>query len=71
LRRAAFILVVAALAVSCGRSKPVGLEPGPGDAGPEVGATGVLRACLDTPTALTRAPSGALPCDLIPPGLEL
>jgi hypothetical protein len=63
LRRAALLLALAALALSCGRSKPVG--------GPEIGTPGVLRACLETPTDLPRAPSGALPCDLLPPGLTL
>jgi hypothetical protein len=32
---------------------------------------GGLKPCLDRPTALERAPSGRLPCDLLPPGLSL
>ncbi|HEY6556118.1 MAG TPA: hypothetical protein VI072_02555 [Polyangiaceae bacterium] len=32
---------------------------------------GGLKPCLDRPTELERAPSGRLPCDLLPPGLSL
>jgi hypothetical protein len=31
---------------------------------------GGLKPCLDRPTELERAPSGRLPCDLLPPGLS-
>jgi hypothetical protein len=71
MRRIGLALGAAVLlaAVSCGRLKPS--SAGPGDAGAEAPAPGTLRACLDTPADLPRPPSGALPCDLIPPGLEL
>ena len=39
------------------------------DAGPDGG--GGLAACLDRPTDLARPPTGQLPCELIPPGLQL
>jgi hypothetical protein len=39
------------------------------EAGPEAG--GALVPCLDSPTDLPRAPSGRLPCELVPPGLRL
>ncbi|HYQ01555.1 MAG TPA: hypothetical protein VER96_22935 [Polyangiaceae bacterium] len=30
-----------------------------------------LSGCIERPDTLPRPPSGALPCDLIPPGLSL
>ena len=45
---------------------------GAGGAGGEGGAPpSSLAACLDAPDALPRPPSGALPCEYIPPGLVL
>ncbi len=38
------------------------------DAAPKPGA---LSACLARPGELPRPPSGALPCELLPPGLSL
>jgi hypothetical protein len=71
--------LIALAALSCGRSKPAGVDPsdgGPADtAGPADTGAEVLPAarggCLDRPDVLQRPPSGGLPCDLIPPGLEL
>jgi hypothetical protein len=57
-----------ALGASCGKSKPVGGDPT--DAGGGGKPTGLV-SCLDSPDQLTRAPSAALPCELIPPGLTL
>jgi hypothetical protein len=34
-------------------------------------ATPALAACLDMPDELPRPPAGRLPCELIPPGLQL
>lgn len=34
-------------------------------------APGRLTGCLDRPGQLATAPSGQLPCDLVPPGLTL
>jgi hypothetical protein len=56
-------LGMAALALTlagCGAKKPPAGAVGP-----------ALRACLDAPTTLPRPPSGTLPCELIPPDLEL
>jgi hypothetical protein len=60
-----------ALGVSCGRSKPVGVDADVGnDAGGD--ANQVLgKSCLDSPDQLTRPPTAGLPCELIPPGLAL
>lgn len=33
--------------------------------------TTALTGCLDTPNGLDRPPTGALPCDLVPPGVTL
>ncbi len=38
------------------------------DAAPDAGAA--LTPCLDHPDHLDRPPTGALPCDLLPPGLQ-
>lgn len=40
------------------------------DAASDAGRAG-WKACLDTPNALPSAPTGALPCQLVPPGLSL
>jgi hypothetical protein len=77
-RRGALAALLALAAVSCGRSKPVGMDPsdgGPADTGTaETGAEVAPTArggCLDRPDTLQRPPTAGLPCDLIPPGLEL
>ena len=38
------------------------------DATPDAAPT-ALAPCLDRPTDLPRPPTGALPCELLPPGL--
>lgn len=38
------------------------------DAAPDAGAA--LTPCLDHPDHLDRPPTAALPCDLLPPGLQ-
>ena len=57
-------LVLIALLAACGdnRKAPVG-----GDAGLPT----AKQACLDRPDVLPRPPTGALPCELLPPGLVL
>ena len=40
-------------------------------AGPADGGVVATSGCLDRPTALPRPPSGGLPCELIPPTLNL
>ena len=59
-------LVVLALLAACGDNRKA---PVAGDAG--VDAPAAKQACLDRPDDLPRAPSGALPCELLPPGLVL
>ncbi len=72
------LLLVAATLLGCGSS---GARPASGSAGQGgVGAPGTggqggaapgTQACLDRPTDLPRPPGSSLPCDLIPPGLQL
>jgi len=60
-------LVLIALLAGCGdNSKPAVVT---GDAG--VDASTTLTACLDRPDELPRAPTGQLPCELLPPGFEV
>lgn len=40
------------------------------DATPDA-APGRLTGCLDQPGTIPAAPNGQLPCDLVPPGLQL
>ena len=40
------------------------------DAPPDA-APGHLTGCLDRPGTIPAAPNGALPCELVPPGLQL
>lgn len=69
-RLTSFALALAALAplaVSCGDNRPPATPDDGGiDAAPEA-----LAPCLDRPTDLARPPNGALPCELLPPGLVL
>jgi hypothetical protein len=58
-------LVLIALLAACGDNRKA---PVAGDAGNHPTAK---KACLDRPDELPRAPTGALPCELLPPGLEL
>lgn len=55
------------LVVACGDNlKPMTT----GDAGVDA-VVQPLAPCLDRPTDLATPPTGALPCELLPPGLEL
>jgi hypothetical protein len=59
-----FLIVVA---TACGDNRPKDAPGSPADdAG--IDAPGAVGACLDRPTDLPRAPSGQLPCELLPPG---
>ena len=58
MRALAFTLLLAA----CGDNT----KPALGDAGP--GDASALAPCLAKPTDLARPPTGALPCELLPPG---
>ncbi len=40
----------------------------PKDAAPADAADPALAPCLERPTDLPRPPTGALPCELLPPG---
>jgi hypothetical protein len=61
------ILLLAALA-ACGDN----IKPSTRDGGLDGAVdapSGRLTGCLDLPDQLPAAPTGQLPCDLIPPGL--
>jgi hypothetical protein len=58
-------LVLIAL-LACGDNKSVAIT---GDAG--VDASSAKQACVDRPDDLPLPPTGSLPCELLPPGLEL
>ena len=71
-------LSLAALLVSaaCGNNKTGATVVPDGGGTPDGSAdqttdAAPLRARLEAPTLLPRPPQGALPCDLIPPGLVL
>jgi hypothetical protein len=65
------IFVMAMIVTACGdnaaapRDAPDGTPIDAGIDGPR--ATG---ACLDRPDEIARAPSGSLPCELLPPGFS-
>ena len=59
------LVACAWLAAACGDNHQVPPAPPPEDAGIDAAA---LAPCLDRPTDLPRAPTGALPCELLPPG---
>ena len=60
------LIVIAVLFAACGdNKKPAATQ----DAGAD--ASTATKACLDRPDELPRAPTGTLPCELLPPGLEL
>ena len=57
-------------AAGTGGTPGAGLGGTVGAGGPGAG-TGALASCLDVPGGLPAPPSGTLPCELIPPGLQL
>jgi hypothetical protein len=60
---------VAALACACGDNRAA---PGADhDAGVDAAPPTALGACLDRPTELATAPTGGLPCELVPPALGM
>jgi hypothetical protein len=59
-------IIVCALLAACGDDNKSMSH----DAGIDAAEPGKLTGCLDTPS-VPLAPNGQLPCDLIPPGLEL
>ena len=63
------LFIAAVMAAACGDNKAAP-DPAPGDdAGIDAPAGPSARtACLDRPTELSTAPTGALPCELLPPG---
>jgi hypothetical protein len=62
------VFLLVALAAGCGDNvKP----KAPDDGGVDATTPDALQPygpCLDRPTDLPRPPSGALPCELLPPG---
>lgn len=65
-------LLAAALLIGCGdNTHPETPEPGPTPDAPSPDGPPVtppLAPCLDRPTDLATPPTGALTCDLLPPG---
>lgn len=53
------------LAAACGDNTKASV---PDDAGPDAPDAAPVGACLDRPTDLPMPPTGALPCELLPPG---
>ena len=67
-----FLLCVL-LVAACGDNGKPGLheDAGPADAAPDSGGgSGRVLGCLDRPD-VAPAPAGQLPCDLVPPGVQL
>lgn len=56
------LVLAAASSAGCGKGES-NVTP---DAG--LGGAGAAGACLDSPLDLPRPPTGALPCELLPPG---
>ncbi|HSK00309.1 MAG TPA: hypothetical protein VK932_03670 [Kofleriaceae bacterium] len=52
------------LAAACGDNHETPKDAAPPDDGPDP----ALGPCLPRPTDLPRPPTGALPCELLPPG---
>ena len=65
------ILLLAALAACGDNIKPSTVEDAGIDSAVDAAPPGRLTGCLDRPGQLPTAPSGQLPCDLVPPGLTL
>ncbi|CAN5822614.1 hypothetical protein BH11MYX3_BH11MYX3_45700 [soil metagenome] len=63
------ILLFAVLA-ACGDNSHPATEDGGLDA-PADASSGRVTGCLDRPGVLPTAPNGELPCDLVPPGVNL
>lgn len=59
-------LLGAALTVAAGLAACGGTTDGAADATGD--SDGRAAACVDDPNALDRPPTGALPCELLPPG---
>lgn len=63
-------MIAAVLLGACGDNLTAKFADGgtdAGDAAPDASPQAV-GPCLDRPTDLPRPPTGALPCDLLPPG---
>jgi hypothetical protein len=70
MRGAIIIIALALLAGACGDNRPVtpGEDASPFDAPTAIDAAPATGPCLDRPDDLPRPPTGALPCELLPPG---
>jgi hypothetical protein len=60
------VLLLAIMATACGDNAAP--KDSPDDAG--IDGPAAIGACLDRPTEMARAPSGQLPCELLPPGFH-
>lgn len=66
-------VVALAFVAACGDNQAGARDAQSEDAAPPIDALPTdaapsLAPCLDRPTDLPRPPTGALPCDLLPPG---
>jgi hypothetical protein len=70
-----FILTIALLGACGDNLEPVRDDAGVVDASPDAAIDAptqqAVGPCLARPTDLPRPPTGALPCDLLPPGSTL
>jgi hypothetical protein len=65
----ALLFCVAVLATACGDNRATPRDAAPGEDAPAIPDAAVKRAaCVDRPTDLPVAPTGELPCELLPPG---
>ena len=65
----AILFSAAVLVTACGDNRAgAPQDPAPIDARPAPDAATARTACVDRPTDMPAAPTGELPCDLLPPG---
>ena len=66
------LLLLVALVAACGDNRQlVADDAGVSDAAIDAPGQQAVGPCLARPTDLSRPPTGALPCDLLPPGSTL
>jgi hypothetical protein len=62
------LVACAWLAAACGDNHATPRDAAPAEDAPPDGGGDELAPCLERPTDLSRPPTGALPCELLPPG---
>ena len=68
MRRLPLLLLGALLFAACGDNETSETPKPPADAAVDAADPAAAGPCLDRPTDLARPPTGALPCELLPPG---